>query len=63
MRLDDYINILLVKMKITHKQIERQLLQWLLELRTLRGHVKELELENKQLKKDYERVIKQSGKN
>ncbi len=63
MRLDDYINILLVKMKITHKQIERQLLQWLLELRTLRGAVKELELENKQLKKDYERVLKQSGKN
>jgi hypothetical protein len=62
MRLDDYISILLVKMKITHKQIERQLLQWLLELRTLRGAVKELELENKQLKKDYERVIKQSGK-
>jgi len=62
MRLDDYINILLVKMKISHKQIERQLLQWLLELRTLRGHVKELELENKMLKKDYERVIKQNEK-
>jgi len=63
MRLDDYINILLVKMKITHKQIERQLLQWLLELRTLRGAVKELELENRQLKRDYERVLKQSEKN
>jgi hypothetical protein len=62
MRLDDYINVLLVKMKISHKQIERQLLQWLLELRTLRGHVRELELENKMLKKDYERVIKQSEK-
>jgi hypothetical protein len=63
MRLDDYINILLVKMKISHKQIERQLLQWLLELRTLRGHVKELELENKQLQRDYEKVLKQSEKN
>jgi len=63
MRLDDYINILLVKMKITHKQIERQLLQWLLELRTLRGAVKELELENRQLKRDYERVLKQNEKN
>lgn len=62
MRLDDYINVLLVKMKISHKQIERQLLQWLLELRTLRGHIRELELENKMLKKDYERVIKQSEK-
>ncbi len=63
MRLDDYINILLVKMKISHKQIERQLLQWLLELRTLRGHVKELELENKQLQRDYEKVLKQSERN
>jgi hypothetical protein len=63
MRLDDYISILLVKMKISHKQIERQLLQWLLELRTLRGHVKELELENKRLKKDYERGLKQNERN
>jgi hypothetical protein len=63
MRLDDYINILLVKMKISHKQIERQLLQWLLELRTLRGHVKELELENKQLQRDYEKALRQSEKN
>ena len=62
MRLDDYINILLVKMKISHKQIERQLLQWLLELRTLRGHVKELELENKQLQRDYEKALRQSEK-
>lgn len=60
MRLDDYISILLVKMKISHKQIERQLLQWLLELRTLRGHVRELEMQNKQLRKDYEKVLKQS---
>lgn len=60
MRLDDYINILLVKMKISHKQIERQLLQWLLELRTLRGHIRELEQENKRLKKDYEKVVRQS---
>ena len=60
MRLDDYISILLVKMKISHKQIERQLLQWLLELRTLRGHVKDLETENKRLKKDYERGLKQN---
>ncbi|MCU0275265.1 MAG: hypothetical protein MUF02_00130 [Acidobacteria bacterium] len=62
MRLDDYISILLVKMKISHKQIERQLLQWLLELRTLRGHVRELEMQNKQLRKDYEKVLKQSEK-
>jgi hypothetical protein len=62
MRLDDYINILLVKMKITHKPIERQLLQWLLELRTLRVHIRELELENRQLKKDYEKLVRQNEK-
>jgi len=63
MRLDDYIEILLVKMKISHKQIERQLLQWLLELRTLRGHVRQLEGENKRLKKEYEKAAKQSERN
>ncbi|MBN2347169.1 MAG: hypothetical protein JXO51_12375 [Candidatus Aminicenantes bacterium] len=63
MRLDDYINVLLVKMKITHKPIERQQLQWLLELRTLRGHIRELEQENERLKRDYEKVLKQSEKN
>jgi hypothetical protein len=63
MRLDDYISILLVKMKISHKQIERQLLQWLLELRTLRGHVKDLETENRRLKRDYERGLKQNERN
>ncbi len=63
MRLDDYIEILLVKMKISHKQIERQLLQWLLELRTLRGQLKQLETENRRLKKEYEKAVKQSEKN
>jgi hypothetical protein len=63
MRLDDYISILLVKMKISHKQIERQILQWLLELRTLRGHIKELETENRRLKRDYERGLKQNERN
>lgn len=62
MRLDDYIDILLVRMKISHKPIDRQLLQWLLELRTLRGHARELELENKQLKKDYEKALRQSDR-
>lgn len=60
MRLDDYIEILLVRMKISHKQIDRQLLQWLLELRTLRGQAKILESENRRLRQDYEKAIKQS---
>ncbi len=62
MRLDDYIEILLVRMKISHKQIDRQLLQWLLELRTLRGQAKLLDGENKRLRQDYEKVIKQSDR-
>jgi hypothetical protein len=49
-------------MKIAHKQIDRQLLQWLLELRTLRGQAKLLESENGRLKRDYEKAIKQSGR-
>jgi hypothetical protein len=62
MHLDDYIEILLIRMKISHKQIDRQLLQWLLELRTLRGQAKLLESENKRLKQDYEKALKQSGR-
>lgn len=62
MRLDDYINILLVKMKVTHKPIERQLLQWLLELRTLRGQARILESENGRLKQDYEKAVKQADR-
>lgn len=62
MSLDDYIEILLVRMKVAHKQIDRQLLQWLLELRTLRGQAKLLESENKRLKQDYEKAIKQSDR-
>jgi hypothetical protein len=62
MRLDDYIEILLVRMKISHKQIDRQLLQWLLELRTLRGQARILEGENRRLKQDYVKLVKQSEK-
>lgn len=60
MRLDDYIDILLVRMKISHKPIDRQLLQWLLELRTLRGHAKQLEADNRRLRKDYEKMVRQN---
>jgi hypothetical protein len=62
MRLNDYIEILLVRMKISHKQIDRQLLQWLLELRTLRGQARILESENRRLKQDYVKLIKQNDR-
>jgi len=57
MTLDNYIEIQLVRVKISRKQTDRQLLQWLLELRTLRGQIRNLESENKQLKRDYEKVL------
>ncbi len=60
MTLDDYIEIQLIKVKISRKQADRQLLQWLLELRTLRGQVKQLEADNKRLKRDYEKVLLQN---
>jgi hypothetical protein len=62
MTLDDYIEIQLVKVKISRKQVDRQLLQWLLELRTLRGQIRHLESENKRLKKDYEKVLLQNAR-
>jgi hypothetical protein len=62
MTLDDYIEIQLVRVKISRKQNDRQLLQWLLELRTLRGQIKHLESENKRLKRDYEKVLIQSAR-
>ena len=52
MTLDDYIEIMLIKVKISRKKMDKQLLHWLLELRTLRGQVKHLEDENKRLKQD-----------
>jgi len=46
MKLDDYIEILLVKVKLSRKKTNNQLLQWLLELRTLRGQIRYLDDEN-----------------
>ncbi|MBE0664513.1 MAG: hypothetical protein E4H23_00960 [Chrysiogenales bacterium] len=57
MTLDNYIEIQLVKVKISRKQTDRQLLQWLLELRTLRAQIRNLESENKRLRRDYEKVL------
>jgi hypothetical protein len=62
MKLDDYIEILLIKVKLSRKKMDSQLLHWLLELRTLRGQSKHLEDENKRLKQDYEKNLRQSGR-
>ncbi|MBU4306841.1 MAG: hypothetical protein KJ772_08140 [Proteobacteria bacterium] len=61
MTLDNYIEIQLVKVKISRKQTDRQLLQWLLELRTLRAQIRHLESENKRLRRDYEQVLLQNA--
>ena len=61
MKLDDYIEILLIKVKLSRKKMDNQLLHWLLELRTLRGQIRHLDDENKRLKKDYEKNLRQSG--
>jgi hypothetical protein len=62
MTLDNYIEIQLIKVKISHKPIDRQMLQWLLELRTLRAQVRQIEGENKRLRHDYEKILLQSGR-
>lgn len=62
MTIDDYIEIQLVKVKISRKPGDRQLLQWLLELRTLRAQVKQLEIENKRLRHDYEKILLQNAR-
>ena len=61
MKLDDYIEILLIKVKISRKKMDNQLLHWLLELRTLRGQIRHLKDENKRLKQDYEKHLRQNG--
>ena len=60
MTLDDYIEIQLIRVKISRKQTDRQLLQWLVELRTLRGQIRKLEIDNKNLKRDYENLLLQN---
>ena len=60
MKLDDYIEILLIKVKLSRKKMDKQLLHWLLELRTLRGQLRHLEDENKRLKREQEKKTRRS---
>ena len=57
MKLDDYIEILLIKVKLSRKKMDNQLLHWLLELRNLRAQVRHLEDERKRLKQTYEKNL------
>jgi len=62
MTLDDYIEIMLIKVKLSRKKMDDQVLHWLLELRTLRGQVRHLDNENKRLKRDCEKYQRQQGR-
>ncbi|MCX6557448.1 MAG: hypothetical protein NTW95_08490 [Candidatus Aminicenantes bacterium] len=62
MKLDDYIEIMLIKVKLSRKKMDKQVLNWLLELRTLRGQVRHLDDKNKRLKKFVEARLRQSGR-
>ena len=62
MKLDDYIEIMLIKVKLAKKKTDKQLLHWLLELRTLRGQLKHLEDENKRLRSEQEKNPRLSGR-
>jgi len=62
MKLDDYIEILLIKVKLSSKKMDKQILHWLLELRTLRGQNRQLEDENKRLQQEFEKYLRQSGR-
>jgi regulator of replication initiation timing len=55
MTLDDYIEIMLIRVKLSRKKMDNQVLHWLLELRTLRGQVRHLDDENKRLKLECEK--------
>jgi hypothetical protein len=62
MKLDDYIEILLIKVKLSRKKMDSQLLNWLLELRTLRGQAKHLDEENARLKRVLEKYLRPGGR-
>ncbi len=59
MTLNDAIEVLKVKARTSPKKEEKQILQWLLELRTLRASIRQLETDNERLKKDYAKLVLQ----
>jgi hypothetical protein len=59
MTLNDAIEILKIKVHHSQKKEDKQMLQWLLELRTLRAAQREMGEENQRLKKEYEKLVLQ----
>jgi hypothetical protein len=62
MKLDDYIEIMLIKVKLSRKKMDKQVLNWLLELRTLRGQVRHLDDLNKRLKRAVATRLRPGGR-
>lgn len=60
MTLSEAIELQKQRIAQTASKQDRQWLQWLLELRTLRGQAHRLETENRRLRADYETLLLQS---
>ena len=60
MNINEAIDLLKDKLKRSKDKKDQQLLQWLLELRTLRAQLKAISDENDRLKKAYEKLLLES---
>ncbi len=59
MTLNDVIDLFKKRLASSKSEEDRQLLQWLLELRTMRDQLRQLNQENEALKKEYEKLLLQ----
>ena len=60
MTINDAIDLLKDKLKNSQDKKDQQLLQWLLELRTLRAQLKAINDENARLQNAYEKLLLES---
>lgn len=60
MNINEAIDLLKDKTKHSMDKKDQQLLQWLLELRTLRAQLKALNEENEHLRQSYEKLLLES---
>jgi ribosomal protein L19E len=60
MNINEAIDLLKDKLTRSKDKKDQQLLQWLLELRTLRAQLKALDDENERLKNAYEKLLLES---
>ncbi len=60
MNINEAIDLLKAELKRSPNKKDQQLLQWLLELRTLRAQLKALDDENERLRQSYEKLLLES---